>query len=173
MPRVVAFDVNETLLDLGALDPLFERAFGDAAVRVQWFQQMLQLAFVGGLTGHYADFSAAQRAALEMLGRRHGVDPDGDEIVGAMRSLPVHPEVPDALDAIRDAGFTTAALTNSPLDVAHDQLTNAAIANRFDAILSADQVRALKPDRRHMSSWRERSPRTWATCGSSPRTRGM
>jgi 2-haloacid dehalogenase len=145
MPRVVAFDVNETLLDLGALDPLFERAFGDAAVRVQWFQQMLQLAFVGGLTGRYVDFSAAQRAALEMLCRRHGVEADGDEIVGAMRSLPVHPEVPDALDAIRDAGFTTAALTNSPLDVARDQLTNAAVASRFDSILSADQVRALKP----------------------------
>jgi len=28
MRRVIAFDVNETLLDLGALDPLFRRAFG-------------------------------------------------------------------------------------------------------------------------------------------------
>jgi len=26
MRRVIAFDVNETLLDLGALDPLFRRA---------------------------------------------------------------------------------------------------------------------------------------------------
>ena len=51
MPRILAFDVNETLLDLAALDPLFERAFGDAAVRPQWFAQMLQLAFVGSITG--------------------------------------------------------------------------------------------------------------------------
>jgi 2-haloacid dehalogenase len=29
MPRVVIFDLNETLLDLSALDPAFERAFGD------------------------------------------------------------------------------------------------------------------------------------------------
>ena len=145
MPRVLAFDVNETLLDLRALDPLFERAFGDASVRVQWFQQMLQLAFVGGLTGRYVDFSAAQRAALEMLCERHGAEADADEIVGAMRSLPAHPEVPAALDALRAAGFTTAALTNSPLDVAQDQLRNAGIADRFDAILSADQVQALKP----------------------------
>jgi 2-haloacid dehalogenase len=48
MGRGIAFDVNETLLDLGALDPHFERAFGSAAVREQWFGQMLQLAFVGG-----------------------------------------------------------------------------------------------------------------------------
>jgi 2-haloacid dehalogenase len=144
MPRVVAFDVNETLLDLRALDPLFERAFGDAAVRAQWFGQMLQLAFVGGLTGRYVDFSAAQRAALAMLAERHGVElgTTGDEIVGAMRTLPAHPEVPTALDSLTGP---LAALTNSPLDVAQDQLRNAGIADRFDAILSADQVRALKP----------------------------
>jgi 2-haloacid dehalogenase len=144
MDRVIAFDVNETLLDMRVLDPLFERAFGDAAVRGQWFGQMLQLAFVGGLTGRYVDFSTAQRAALAMLAERQGVElgETADEIVGAMRSLPVHAEVPAALDALSGP---LAALTNSPLDVAQDQLRNAGIADRFDAILSADQVRALKP----------------------------
>lgn len=48
---VLAFDVNETLLDLRALDDVFERVFGDRAPRSAWFQQMLQLSFVGGLTG--------------------------------------------------------------------------------------------------------------------------
>jgi 2-haloacid dehalogenase len=142
MPLVLAFDVNETLLDLRALDPLFERDFGDAAVRGQWFAQMLQLAMIGGLTGHYVDFTTAQRAALAMVAQRHGADPDADEIVGAMRTLPPHPEVPAALERL---GGPLAALTNSPLDVARDQLRNAGIAGRFDAILSADQVRALKP----------------------------
>lgn len=33
MPRICVFDVNETLLDLRALDPQFERVFGDASVR--------------------------------------------------------------------------------------------------------------------------------------------
>ena len=33
MPRVCVFDVNETLLDLRALDPAFAQVFGDAAVR--------------------------------------------------------------------------------------------------------------------------------------------
>ncbi len=50
--RVLAFDVNETLLDLSALDADFEAALGNAALRGQWFSQMLQLAFVGAVTDH-------------------------------------------------------------------------------------------------------------------------
>jgi 2-haloacid dehalogenase len=142
---VIAFDVNETLLDLRALDPLFERAFGSAAVREEWFSQMLQLAFVGGLTGRYVDFGSAQRAALAMVGERHGGEADADEVAATMQSLPAHPEVPAALGALKSAGFAMAALTNSRLDVAEAQLRNAGIAGRFDAILSADQVQALKP----------------------------
>jgi hypothetical protein len=74
MPRVIAFDVNETLLDLSPLDPLFERAFGDAAMRATWFSQMLQLGFVGGLTGRYVDFPSAQRAALTMVAETTGAE---------------------------------------------------------------------------------------------------
>ncbi len=42
MSKVLVFDANETMLDLRALDPHFERVFGDAAVRRQWFQQFVQ-----------------------------------------------------------------------------------------------------------------------------------
>jgi len=148
MPRVIAFDVNETLLDLGALDEPFERAFGSAALRAQWFAQMLQLSFVGGLTGRYVDFPAAQRAALTMLAESTGtqIDPEaGERIIDRMRHLPPHPDAAPALDRLSAAGLALAALTNSPLDVVRDQLTHAGVADRFDAILSADQVQALKP----------------------------
>ncbi len=43
MAKVCVFDVNETLLNLGALDPRFERVFGDAATRRAWFGQFLAL----------------------------------------------------------------------------------------------------------------------------------
>jgi 2-haloacid dehalogenase len=146
--RTIAFDVNETLLDLAVLDPLFEETFGDAALRQQWFAQMLQLAFVGGLTGRYVDFTTAQRGALQMLAALRGAelgDHERERILGGMRTLPAHPEVPGALDRLKREGFALAALTNSPLDVAQDQVRNAGIADRFDAVLSADQVQALKP----------------------------
>jgi 2-haloacid dehalogenase len=70
--HVLAFDVNETLLDLSVLDARFEEAFGDAALRQLWFAQMLQVAFVGAITDRYVDFTSAQRAALAMVAERRG-----------------------------------------------------------------------------------------------------
>jgi 2-haloacid dehalogenase len=148
MATVLAFDVNETLLDLQALDPLFADVLGDAALRPQWFATMLQLSFVGGVTGTYVDFSTAQRAALRMTAARAGKDVSADAVetvVDGMRRLPAHPDVQPALTRLREAGFQVTALTNSVLDVAHSQLSNAGLAGYFDAIFSADEVRALKP----------------------------
>ena len=148
MADVIAFDVNETLLDLSALDPSFERVFGSAAMRPQWFAQMLQLAFVGAITGDYVDFTAAQQAALRMLAGRAGTrldDAEADAIVDRMRRLPPHPEVRGALETLRGSGLRMTALTNSVLAVAEDQLVHAGLRDLFDDVLSADTVRRLKP----------------------------
>lgn len=148
MTQVLAFDVNETLLDLKALDGRFEELFGTAALRPLWFGQMLQLAFVGGLTGAYVDFTTAQRAALRMLAARQDVvlsDAEVDETVGLMSSLPAHPEVADALARLGESSLKLVALTNSVQEVAEQQLTNAGIRKYFDRVISADAVQHLKP----------------------------
>jgi 2-haloacid dehalogenase len=148
MATVVAFDVNETLLDLRALDPLFADVLGDPGLRPQWFAQMLQLSFVGGLTGEYLDFTTAQHAALRMLSARTGKVVSAAQaaaIVGRMSSLPPHPEVPAALARLRASGVTMVALTNSVQAVAEAQLASADLRELFDAVISADSVRRLKP----------------------------
>jgi 2-haloacid dehalogenase len=149
MPRrVLVFDVNETLLDLAALDPEFERVFGDASVRRQWFQQMLASAFVSTITNRYADFGTLGRGALEMVARRHGKslsDADRQAILGTMRRLPPHPEVRGALEHLRERGFRLATLANSTLEVAEAQMQSSALRPFFEHVLSADTVRRLKP----------------------------
>ena len=150
MTSVVAFDVNETLLDLRVLDEPFEGLLGSAALRGQWFAQMLQLSFVGGLTGQYVDFSSAQRAALKMLGKRQGrevTEAAAAVMVDRMSSLPAYPEVPGALDRLRRTPLRTVALVNSLASVGEAQLTHAGIRHLFDDVISADTVKHLKPAR--------------------------
>ncbi len=148
MPRVCVFDVNETLLDLAALDPHFERVFGDASVRRLWFNQMLQSALVATVTDAYTTFGEAAAAALQMTAERQGVevsDADEREILGGLRELPPHPEVAEGLDRLRDAGFRLATLTNSTQEVAEAQIRNSGLADRFEQVLSADTAKRLKP----------------------------
>jgi 2-haloacid dehalogenase len=146
--RVQVFDVNETLLDLAAMDPHFRRIFGDAGVRLAWFDQMIQSALVATVTGAYSQFGAHAMAALAMTAERAGVelgDGDREAIAAQMRRLPAHPEVAGALGRLRDAGLRLAALTNSTEQVARAQLEFAGLIDAFELVLSADTVRRLKP----------------------------
>ena len=148
MKRVCVFDVNETLLDLAALDSLFERVFGDASVRQLWFTQMLQSAFVSNITDAYVTFGEAAGAALTMTEERRGVEVSEDDrrkFLGGLRELPPHPEVTESLDRLREAGFRLATLTNSTQEVAEAQIQNAGLEDRFEKVLSADTAKRLKP----------------------------
>jgi 2-haloacid dehalogenase len=148
MQRIIVFDVNETLLDLKGLDPHFERIFGSAGVRKEWFKQVLQSALVTTILDAYSDFGAVGAAALEMTARLHDLElseRDRNAILGAMRELPPHPEVPDSLRRLREQGLRLGALTNSTLEVAEAQLRHAGLAEHFERILSADTMRRLKP----------------------------
>jgi 2-haloacid dehalogenase len=146
--RVLAFDVNETLLDLTPLNKVFADIFGDVAVRGQWFAQMIANALLTIVTDRYHPFGQVGMAALDMVAARRGVtltDDQRQQVRQGMVSLPPHPEVRDALESLREAGFRLASLTNSTLAVAQAQLKYAGLDDLFEYILSADTVQRLKP----------------------------
>ena len=148
MPTALVFDVNETLLDLGALDPHFQRVFGDAAVRRQWFQQFVANFLVTVVLGTYVDFGTIGRGALDMVAdrlRKTLTDEDRKRILGTIRELPPHPEVRASLERLKAAGFRLGTLTNSTKDVAGAQVRNAGLIDLFEHVLSADEVMRLKP----------------------------
>jgi 2-haloacid dehalogenase len=148
MAQVCLFDVNETLLDLRALDPHFEHAFGDSGVRQQWFAQFIHNAFLATITDRYQPFGAIGAAALDMIAARRGVvlsSSDRSSILNGIRRLPPYPEVRAAMERLRGAGIRLATLTNSTAEVAVAQLTHAGLLDVFEKTLSADEVNRLKP----------------------------
>ena len=148
MARVCVFDVNETLLDLGALDPQFERVFGDASTRQAWFGQFLTSWLTAMVTGVYQDFGTIGGTALEMIAERQGVELSDEykgQILSGIQELPPHPEVEENLGRLRDAGIRLATLTNSTQQVADAQLDNSGLRAYFEQSLSADTVKRLKP----------------------------
>src|SRR4029453_9211802 len=139
MPRVIVFDLMGTLLDLRALDPYFERFFGDAAVRKEWFTQTLQLAMAAVLTNGYEDFGVQADTGLEMTARQYKVSLLGEEknlILGTLRKLRPYPDGAESLQRLRDAGLRLAVLTNSTAQTAEAQLTYAGLLDHFEQVIS-------------------------------------
>jgi 2-haloacid dehalogenase len=145
---IVVFDVNETLLDVSALAPHFERLFGRAEVLQRWFDSVVLYSQTITIAGPYADFGTIARAALDMTAAAHGVAlsaADRDLIMQGLVALPAHADVKPALDKLRAAGFRMATLTNSAPAAVAQQLTRAGVAEYFERQISVDAVRRFKP----------------------------
>ncbi len=148
MNRAVIFDVNETMLDLGALDPLFAQWFGDPGARKAWFAQTLHYAMTLAATREFRSFGEVGLAAFMEIARRRGMSLSDDaaaRLRGALLQLPAHLDVAPALRTLRDAGLVIAALSNNPLPVVEQQLHHAGLSPLFTEIMSVDEAGALKP----------------------------
>ena len=148
MPRIIVFDVNETLLDVGALKPHFARAFGDELALREWFSTVLLYSEVASLAGPYSDFGAIGAAALDMMATSRRVSVSSDDrmqILSGMRSLPAHPDVRTGLSRLRHAGFRLVTLTNSASPAAEHQLKSAGLTEYFERTFSVDAVQRFKP----------------------------
>lgn len=149
MKKLIVFDVNETLLNLTALDPEFERVFGNDLVRGDWFAQVLQNSMVASITGRYEDFGRIAGAALDMTARKYNLPllpEDRAALLSGIRSLPAHADVRAGLDRLKEAGFRLFTLTNSPPQVVEAQLKNSGLFEYFERSFSVDSVQKFKPD---------------------------
>ena len=53
-PKVLVFDVNQTMLDLNALRPQFARVFGDGKALDEWFSLLLHYSLVVTVTDAFS-----------------------------------------------------------------------------------------------------------------------
>ena len=145
---IIVFDVNETLLDITTLAPLFSRVFGDSAVLREWFAQLILYSQTMTLFGRYAPFGELAVGTLHMLGTIHGVaikPSDIDEFKQLMSVLPAHPDAAPALDTLRKAGFRLVTLSNSASSASPTPLERAGLADFFEHSFSVDAVKKFKP----------------------------
>jgi 2-haloacid dehalogenase len=146
---VLVFDVNETLIDIESIAPLFGELFGDERVLRDWFGQLVMYSMTATLAGYYVDFFTLGQGVLHMLATIHRVaitDDDVGHLRERMRTMPAHPDVAEALTVLRDNGFRLVTLTNSPHHPGvPTPLENAGLAGYFEHQLSVDTCRAFKP----------------------------
>jgi 2-haloacid dehalogenase len=149
-PRpIIVFDVNETLLDLETMQPIFERIFDDPAAMRLWFGALITYSEALTLAGVYVPFTDIGTAVLGMLARARGMeisDADGAELTDRFASMPPHPEVPGALRRLREHGFRLFTLTDNTLEISGRQLEQGGIIDLFERRFSVDEtVRRHKP----------------------------
>ena len=157
-PQVILLDVNETLLDMGPLKRAVNAAFGNPAAFRQWFGLLLQYSLVATVTDRYFAFGTIADAALDMAANMLEEKPltleEKHDVTSLMTKLPPHPDVPEGLRRLREAGYRLAAFTNSPPATLAEQLRHAGLADYFEHQLSIDAVGRYKP---HLDTYR------WAT----------
>jgi 2-haloacid dehalogenase len=148
-PSILAFDINESMLDINHLQPAFERLFGDGQFVNEWYAQLVLYSEAITLAGGpYTPFFNLSQAVLKLMGSVHDIpigQSDIDELARLSIAMPAHPDVPAGLKQLQDAGFRLVTLTNSPPDAQIKQLANAGIGGFFERLFSVDRVRRYKP----------------------------
>jgi 2-haloacid dehalogenase len=146
---IIVFDVNESLLDLEATRPFFDRVFNDPAAMRLWFANLITYSEALTLADVYVPFTDIGGAVLKMLAATRGItisDADAAELSDRFATMPPHPEVPAALRRLRDHGFRLFTLTDNTLAVSDRQLEHGGIIDLFERRFSVDEtVKRHKP----------------------------
>ncbi|GER08490.1 haloacid dehalogenase [Iodidimonas muriae] len=145
---IIIFDVNETLLDITTLDPVFKRVFGNSAALRDWFAQLILYSQTMTLSGLYTPFGDLAVGSLKMLASIHNrplSDSDIDDLKQQMGSMPAHQDAAPALTRLRDAGFRLVTLTNSASTAAPSPLERAGLGDFFERSFSIEAVVKFKP----------------------------
>ncbi|KQS66620.1 HAD-IA family hydrolase [Modestobacter sp. Leaf380] len=144
-PRVVAFDVNETLLDLAPVrDALVAHGVpGELFGTV--FSRTLGTGFAAATAGTWCSFREAFDAALTQLTDLSAADRSG--VADAFGGLSPHPDVAPALQLLADAGVRAVTLTHGAPGVAEAGLARGGVDHLVERSLSSEAIRAWKPAR--------------------------
>ncbi len=148
-PRLIAFDVNETLLSLEPIRDKLEGIFGADPPIGEWFARLLHGSLIANTLDQHRPFGDIGAEALINLAARRGLllrAEDAIDAISPMSELPPHPDVLPGVERLAAAGFQMVALTNGSSEVAGAQIENAGLGDYLARVVSVDEVGKFKPD---------------------------
>ncbi len=146
-PRLIIFDVNETLSDMRPLAGRFAAVGAPEHLAATWFAGLLRDGFALTVTGDNPAFSSLGSASLRGLLHDvvRDVDTAVDHIMAGFSALPVHPDVVDGVRALADLGIRLVTLSNGATSVAQGLLERNGIEDAFERLLSVQDADRWKP----------------------------
>ncbi|GAC1589088.1 MAG: haloacid dehalogenase type II [Acidimicrobiales bacterium] len=151
VPRVIVFDVNETLSDMAPIAARFVDVGAPSPMAKLWFASVLRDGFALTAAGSSEPFArvadGALRVVLGPVELDRSIDEAVDHVMSGFMSLAVHPDVVEGVDALRDADIRLVTLSNGSAQVAERLLVAAGIRDRFERLLSVEDAGAWKPAR--------------------------
>jgi 2-haloacid dehalogenase len=152
VPRLIVFDVNETLSDMAPLRDRFEDVDLPPHAAETWFSGLLRDGFALTVTGANPSFAALARASLVVMlhSAVSGRSPDdldraADHVLDGLRSLSMHPDVAPGLLALHDRGHRLVTLSNGSADVADTLLAEAGVRGVVERVLSVEDAPRWTP----------------------------
>jgi 2-haloacid dehalogenase len=147
----MAFDAYGTLLDVGSvgselgdLDPEARKKFVSI-----WRSKQLEYTWLRTIMKKYADFGRVSGDALRYAIQATGLDEN--RFVGlmdGMKRLRCFPDVPSALKKLRQKSVRMVVLSNGTPAMLNSALEFNGLQGDFETVLSVEEVRAYKPDRK-------------------------
>jgi 2-haloacid dehalogenase len=144
-PEVVAFDVNETLLDLAPVGATLVELGQPEHLLPVVFGRTLLTGFAATVAGGWCRFRDAFDAALAQVSDLRA--DDRARVADAFGELAPHPDVEPALRVLAEAGVRVVTLSQGSPGVAEAGLSRGGITPLVEKTLSTELIRTWKPAR--------------------------
>jgi len=150
-PITLAFDVYGTLFSDISICKAMEQFVGDNARKFTTAlrEKQIEYSFRRGLMRDYAPFHVCIEDALEYTCYTFDLElkeSDKKELLDSYLCLQTFPDVLDALEELKSAGYRMSILSNGHPDDLNKLLQNAKITDYFEDIVSVDEIGSFKPN---------------------------
>ncbi len=146
-PRLVVFDVNETLSDMSPMADRFAGVGAPRELAATWFASVLRDGFALTATGSNPTFADVAAGCLRGSLPKQVTDPAAavEHIMSGFAALPVHDDVVPGVRALAGLGLRLVTLSNGGTAVAEGLFQRHGIKDDFEQLLSVEQAPLWKP----------------------------